>query len=67
MYKWFAARAPDLAYEAYFSNREAGGVQSSLFRIDAVAFRTNVLQVRTASCSRPETQSAAVYRPLYQP
>jgi hypothetical protein len=32
MHAWFAKRAPFLAYEAYFSNCEAGGVQSSLFR-----------------------------------
>jgi hypothetical protein len=35
MHEWFAAHAPDLAYEAYFSNCDPGGVQSSLFRTDA--------------------------------
>ena len=34
MHGWFAAHAPDLAYEAYFSDCTAGGVQSSLFRTD---------------------------------
>ena len=28
MHEWFAGHAPDLAYEAYFSNCDAGGVQS---------------------------------------
>jgi hypothetical protein len=31
MHEWFAAHAADLAYEAYFTNCDAGGVQSSLF------------------------------------
>jgi hypothetical protein len=31
MHSWFAAHARDLAYEAYFTNCDAGGVQSSLF------------------------------------
>jgi hypothetical protein len=34
MHEWFADRAPHLAYEAYFSDCGAGGVQSSLFRHD---------------------------------
>jgi hypothetical protein len=34
MHAWFAAHAADLAYEAYFSNCDSGGVQSSLFRTD---------------------------------
>ncbi|MEV4636580.1 glycosyl hydrolase [Actinoplanes sp. NPDC049548] len=34
MHEWFAAHAAHLAYEAYFSDCGAGGVQSSLFRTD---------------------------------
>jgi hypothetical protein len=34
MHDWFAAHAPDLAYEAYFSSCETNEVQSSLFRSD---------------------------------
>jgi hypothetical protein len=48
MHEWFAAHAPDLAYEAYFSDCGAGGVQSSLFRTDS-------------GCVRNQ-QSAAAYR-----
>jgi hypothetical protein len=40
MHAWFAAHAEDLAYEAYFSNCDAGGVQSSLFRTDAGCTRS---------------------------
>ncbi|WP_412751884.1 glycoside hydrolase family 26 protein [Krasilnikovia sp. M28-CT-15] len=53
MHDWFAARAPHLAYEAYFSNCDRGGVQSSLFRVDA-------------ACTR-NTGSADVYRGLFGP
>ncbi|BCJ55452.1 hypothetical protein Asp14428_69270 [Actinoplanes sp. NBRC 14428] len=35
MHDWFATHATHLAYEAYFSDCGAGGVQSSLFRTDA--------------------------------
>jgi hypothetical protein len=51
MYEWFAAHAPDLAYEAYFSDCGAGGVQSSLFRPDR-------------DCEQ-NPRSAAVYQSLY--
>jgi hypothetical protein len=34
MHAWFAAHATDLAYEAYFTNCEESGIQSSLFRTD---------------------------------
>jgi len=51
MHAWFAAHASDLAYEAYFSNCDAGGVQSSLFRTDA-------------GCTR-NPGSARVYRTLF--
>jgi hypothetical protein len=51
MHSWFAAHAPNLAYEAYFSNCDSGGVQSSLFRTD------------TACQTNPK--SAAVYRSLW--
>jgi hypothetical protein len=51
MHEWFANHAPHLAYEAYFSNCEAGGVQSSLFRTDA-------------ACIRNE-RSAEAYRTLF--
>jgi hypothetical protein len=52
MHAWFATHAPDLAYEAYFSNCDAGGVQSSLFRTDAECLRN--------------PRSAAVYRSLFE-
>jgi hypothetical protein len=52
MHDWFAAHAVHLAYEAYFSNCEAGGVQSSLFN--------------TAGGCRPNPGSAAMYRSLYR-
>ncbi len=39
MHEWFAARAPHLAYEAYFSDCGRGGVQSSLFRGDSGCVR----------------------------
>jgi hypothetical protein len=51
MHEWFAAHAPHLAYEAYFSDCSAGGVQSSLFRADA-------------GCRR-NPRSAQVYRSLF--
>ena len=51
MHQWFAAHAENLAYEAYFSDCGAGGVQSSLFRSDA------------ACTANPE--SAKVYRDLW--
>jgi hypothetical protein len=51
MHEWFAAHAADLAYEAYFSNCEAGGVQSSLFRTDAECIKNG--------------RSAAAYRALF--
>ncbi|MFB6395200.1 glycoside hydrolase family 26 protein [Polymorphospora lycopeni] len=41
MHAWFAAHAADLAYEAYFSNCDAGGVQSSLFRAGEPGCRAN--------------------------
>jgi hypothetical protein len=52
MHAWFAAHAPGLAYEAYFSDCEAGGVQSSLFTADP-------------ACAR-NASSAAAYRELYR-
>jgi hypothetical protein len=52
MYEWFAAHAPHLAYEAYFTNCEAGGVQSSLFD--------------TAAGCRRNPGSAEMYRSLYE-
>jgi hypothetical protein len=42
MHAWFAAHAPNLAYEGYFTNCDTGGVQSSLFRTNpgsAAAYR----------------------------
>jgi hypothetical protein len=51
MHAWFAAHAPDLAYEAYFSDCSPNGVQSSLFRTDAAC--------------RPNPGSAAAYRELF--
>ena len=51
MHEWFAAHAENLAYEAYFSDCGAGGVQSSLFRGDA-------------DCEQ-NPQSAAAYRALF--
>ena len=51
MHEWFAGHAPDLAYEAYFSNCDPGGVQSSLFET-------------SPNCQR-NPHSAAVYRTLY--
>ncbi|GAB1641919.1 glycoside hydrolase family 26 protein [Krasilnikovia sp. MM14-A1259] len=51
MHEWFAARAPHLAYEAYFTNCDSGGVQSSLFRVDAQCVRN--------------PGSAGVYRGLF--
>ncbi|MEV6493281.1 glycosyl hydrolase [Actinoplanes sp. NPDC051633] len=51
MHEWFAARAPYLAYEAYFSDCGQGGVQSSLFRTDS-------------ACTK-NPSSAAVYRSLW--
>ena len=51
MHDWFAAHAPGLRYEAYFSDCGAGGVQSSLFRTDARCIRN--------------PRSAAAYRTLF--
>jgi hypothetical protein len=51
MHEWFAAHAAHLAYEAYFSDCGAGGVQSSLFRTDPGCVRN--------------PRSAAVYRELW--
>lgn len=51
MHEWFAARAPYLAYEAYFSDCGAGGVQSSLFRTNAACVKN--------------PKSAEVYRSLW--
>jgi hypothetical protein len=51
MHDWFATHAPNLAYEAYFSDCGAGGVQSSLFRTDTGCIRN--------------PQSAAAYRTLF--
>ena len=51
MHDWFAAHAQNLAYEAYFTNCDLGGVQSSLFDT-------------TAGCRR-NPQSAARYRSLF--
>jgi beta-mannanase len=39
MHEWFAAHAEHLAYEAYFSDCGAGGVQSSLFRTSPECLR----------------------------
>jgi hypothetical protein len=52
MRDWFAAHAEHLAYEAYFSDCTAGGVQSSLFN--------------TASGCRRNPDSATMYRSLYR-
>jgi hypothetical protein len=52
MHDWFAEHAPDLAYEAYFSDCGAGGVQSSLFN--------------TAAGCRRNPGSAEMYRSLYR-
>lgn len=52
MHEWFAAHAPNLAYEAYFSDCTAGGVQSSLFN--------------TATGCRRNPRSADIYRSLYR-
>jgi hypothetical protein len=51
MHAWFAAHATELAYEAYFSNCDTGGVQSSLYRTDA-------------DCTQ-NPNSATVYRKLF--
>jgi glycosyl hydrolase family 26 len=51
MHAWFAAHAANLAYEAYFSDCGAGGVQSSLFRSDAGCVQN--------------PRSAAAYRTLF--
>jgi hypothetical protein len=51
MHSWFAAHAADLAYEAYFTNCDTGGVQSSLF------------DTRTGCRRNPG--SAATYRSLF--
>ena len=51
MHGWFAAHAPSLAYEAYFSDCGAGGVQSSLYRTDV-------------DCQQ-NPRSAAVYQSLF--
>ena len=52
MHAWFAAHAPGLAFEAYFTNCDAGGVQSSLFDTGS-------------GCTR-NLQAARVYRSLYR-
>jgi hypothetical protein len=39
MHEWFAAHAPDLAYEAYFTSCENSTVQSSLFRTGTTCTR----------------------------
>jgi hypothetical protein len=41
MHEWFAARAPDLAYEAYFVDCGADSVQSSLFRTEPECARNS--------------------------
>ena len=51
MHAWFAAHATELAYEAYFSNCDQGGVQSSLYST-------------TADCTR-NPESAGLYRTLF--
>jgi hypothetical protein len=51
MHEWFAAHADNLAYEAYFSDCGAGGVQSSLYNTEA-------------KCTR-NPGSAEVYRELW--
>jgi hypothetical protein len=51
MHAWFAAHAPNLAYEAYFTNCDPNGVQSSLFRTDTAC--------------RANPKSAAAYKSLY--
>jgi hypothetical protein len=52
MHSWFATHAADLAYEAYFTNCDTGGVQSSLFDTEA-------------DCQR-NPRSAAAYRSLFK-
>ena len=52
MHDWFAAHAAHLAYEAYFSDCTAGGVQSSLFN--------------TGAACRRNPGSATMYRSVYQ-
>jgi len=52
MHSWFATHAPQLAYEAYFTNCDPGGVQSSLYD--------------TSSDCRRNPASARAYRSLYR-
>jgi Glycosyl hydrolase family 26 len=52
MHSWFAAHATYLAYEAYFTNCDTGGVQSSLFD--------------TSSDCQGNPRSAAIYRAAYR-
>jgi hypothetical protein len=51
MHDWFARHAPSLAYEAYFSDCETGGVHSTLFGT-------------TAACAG-NAAAAAAYRSLF--
>jgi hypothetical protein len=51
MHEWFAAHAEHLAYETYFSDCDASGIQSSLF-------------LTSANCT-PNPQSAARYKDLF--
>jgi len=53
MHDWFAAHAPDIAYEAYFNNCTAGDVESNLYRPAG------------GSCARQNTRAGAVYRELW--
>jgi hypothetical protein len=54
MHAWFAAHATELAYEAYYSNCGAGGVQSCMYTTRRAAFRTTVPARRTERCSEAD-------------
>jgi hypothetical protein len=54
MHSWFAAHAPHLAYEAYFTDCDPGGVRSSLF------------DTGTDTDCRRNFRSANAYRSLYK-
>jgi hypothetical protein len=53
MHDWFAAHAAGMAYEAYFNNCAAGGVQSNLYR------------PVSATCTRQNTSAGALYQSLF--
>jgi hypothetical protein len=53
MHDWFAAHAPDVAYEAYFNSCQAGDVESNLYRPAG------------NGCARQNTNAGAVYQDLW--